>query len=82
MKYIIKLFQCFFCWRVRPNSEKEIRNAETVVGQSFGLRERSSGRSNEAMADIARKMHSQYNLPLVLQWEVADCLPDLPKAFV
>ena len=82
MKFIIRFFQCFFCWRVKLNSKKEIKNAEVIIGQSFGIGERSSGKSNKAMANIARKIHSHYKIPLVLQWEIADCLLNLKKAFV
>jgi hypothetical protein len=82
MNFVVKLFQCFFCWRIKPDSDRELANADVIIGQSFGLRKRNPGKSNEAMADIARKLHDQYNLPLVLQWEIANCLPNLPKDFV
>ena len=80
MIFFIKLFFCFFCWKVEAGSEKEISEADVVVGQSFGLRKDSPGISNEALAEIAKKLHGWYGLPLVLQWEISDCLPDLPKA--
>lgn len=80
MNFFIKLFHCFFCWKVKISSAKEICEADVVIGQSFGLRKDSPGISNEALAEIARKLHKRYNFPLVLQWEISDCLPDLPKA--
>lgn len=82
MGFIIKFFQCLFSWKVEMNNEEEIRNADVVLGQAFGLRKFSPGKSNEALAKIARKLHQRFNLPLVLQWEIAECLPDLPIAEV
>ena len=82
MSLIAKFFQCLFCWRVKASSEEEIRTAEVVLGQSFGLREDNPGESNRALAEIAERLHSKYGTPLVLQWEIADQLPALPIARV
>lgn len=84
MRFIIKLFQCFFCWRIKPDSEKEIASADVIISQSFGSREPyyGFGISNEKLAILVWRIHLKYRIPLILQWEIADCIPDLPKAYV
>lgn len=74
MNFLRKLWQCFFCWKVKPGSQIEIRSADVLLVQSFGLRQDSPGPSNEALAKIAENLYRPYVFPLVLQWEVADCL--------
>ena len=82
MSFLKKLVQCFFAWRVPPSGEDALRHAEVALVQSFGLRRGAPGLSNGALANIARGLYKSYGLPLVLQWEIADCLPDLQKAGV
>jgi len=78
--FLKKLLCCFFCWKVVPSLEEELGRADVVLGQSFGLRKTSPGDSNKALAKIAKRLHKKYELPLILQWEIADCLPKLSKA--
>jgi len=82
LRFLKKLIQCFFVWRVPPSGEDALCHAEVALVQSFGLRRGAPGLSNGALASIARNLHEHYGLPLVLQWEIADCLPDLQKAGV
>ncbi len=82
MNFIVKLLQCLFCWRIKPDSEEKVKNADVIIGQSFGLRQDGPGKSNEALAKIVRGLNEKYKIPLVLQWEIADCLPDLPIFYV
>lgn len=59
---------------------KEIEECEAIVTLSFGLRpENKPGRSNEKLAEWSEYLHREYNLPLVLQWEIADCLLEPEK---
>ena len=78
------LVQCFFSWKVRTSSDAAMRGAQVILAQSFGLAGDGipGGVSNEAMAKIVKEIHRQYELPMVLQWEIADCLIDLPMVGV
>lgn len=80
MHFLKKFLCCFFCWKVVASPEEELLKADVVLGQSFGLRKTSSGDSNKALAKIAKRLHKKYGLPLILQWEIADCLHKLSKA--
>lgn len=82
MDFLAKLRQIFFCWKVEPCSERRLKDAQVIIAQSFGLREKDPGLSNKALANYVKHLHLKYSLPLVLQWEIADCLPDMPKAGV
>jgi hypothetical protein len=82
MNFIIKFFQCFFCWRVKVSPEEKIKSADVILGQSFGLRKNDSGTSNRQMAKIAQQIFEQYGISMALQWEIADCLPYLPKTLI
>jgi len=60
---------------VKPS--KNLEEAEVFIAQSFGLRKKSPCLSNERLADEIRELHKIYPRPLILQWEVADCVPGL-----
>lgn len=76
------IIRCLFAWRVKPGKESELRNAQVIIAQSLGLRGNKPGISNEALARVIADLHQRYGLPLVVQWEIADCLPHIPKAGV
>ena len=80
MNFLQKFFGCFFggflFWRIRPNTEQELQTANVIIGMAHGLRENGHSPSNEAIATIALELARRYKLPLVLQYQVADCVPD------
>ncbi len=80
LERIKTFFGCFFCWKVKPS--KNLEEVEVFIAQSFGLRKNSPGLSNERLADEIRKLHKMYPRPLILQWEVADCVPELKNGIV
>lgn len=80
LEKIKTFFGCFFSWIV-PLSDN-LEEAEVFIAQSYGMRKNSPGTSNEELADEIRRIHKKYPLPLILQWGVADCLPDLKKWIV
>lgn len=85
MNFFLKLLElgkCFFCWGVKPSAENEVRTGQAIIAQSFGFRKSGPGLSNRALAKIIDDLYQSYRLPLVLQWEIADYLPNLPKAGV
>jgi len=69
-----KLIECFFCWKVRPRGD--LRKAQVIVAQSFGCRENEPGISNETMARLAWKIRQKLHLSMILQWEIAEALPE------
>lgn len=75
LERIKTFFGCFFGWKAQPL--RNLDEAEVFIAQSFGLRENSPGTSNEKLADKIRKLHKIYPRPLILQWEIADCLSEL-----
>lgn len=81
LEYCI-IVRCLFAWKVKPGTEEELRSAHVIIAQSLGLRGKKPGISNEALAKIVFNLHYRYGLPLVLQWEIADCLPHTVKAGV
>lgn len=81
MRFLIKLWQCFFTWKVKPE-ESSLGRSQVVLAQSLGYREKDPGLSNRALAKVVASLYHGFGLPLVLQWEVADCIPELPKVGV
>lgn len=67
---------------IKPSPDFDLAACEVILAQSFGLRADGPGVSNEALAEVVRSLHLRHGLPMVLQWEVADCLTDLPMAGV
>jgi hypothetical protein len=49
-----------------------------IIGLSFGKRGNKPGISNRFLGQAVRKLYEEYNLPIILQWEIADCLIDIP----
>lgn len=80
LKKIKTLFGCFFSWKVKPSENLE--EAEVFIVQSFGRRKKSSGKSNEELADEIRRFHRTHPRLLILQWEIANCLTDLENWIV
>lgn len=70
------LLECLWRWRVQPSSTVNLRTADAVLGQAFGLRGiLDPGESNRALAAVALELHRSHGLPLILQWEIADAMP-------
>jgi len=68
---------CFFSWEVVPADDEELHKCQVALAQSFGLREDGPGLSNEALAEILRRLQSVYPhlAPPLVQWEIRDALP-------
>ncbi len=79
---LIQFFRCFYKWRVNSSSEKKLKDSDVILAQSFGLRAGSYGKSNKALAIVVQDLYERFHLPLILQWEIADCLPGIPKQSV
>ncbi|MDH4330539.1 MAG: hypothetical protein OEV93_03230 [Candidatus Moranbacteria bacterium] len=67
---------------MKNNSDDELAKADAVIGQAFGVVGCQPGRSNEDLAEIARELHNDLGLSLILQWEIADCLLYVSDIFV
>ena len=54
----------------------EEKDAQIIIALSFGQgRDGAPGLSNEALARVASGLMEKYNLPLISQHEIADCMP-------
>lgn len=81
MSFLIKLFQCFFCWRIKVSEMSEIQNTEVIIAQSFGIgKNNTPGLSNEKLAIVIKKIKKYFNVPIIAQREIVDCLPKEFKA--
>ena len=85
MKFLKKLWQCFFAWNVVVSSETKLDKADVIVAFSFGDGE-SSGKSNRELADIVLRLHRQLDIAVLAQKEVYNALPtditNMKKPFV
>lgn len=51
---------------------------KAILALSFGQgADGTSGKSNEALAEVVKKLHEESDLPMFLQWEIADCITGL-----
>lgn len=51
---------------------------KAILALSFGQgADGTSGKSNEALAKVVKKLHEESDLPMFLQWEIADCITGL-----
>lgn len=83
MNFPQKIWQCFFEWKCpKADTSTDIRNADVVIGLSCGFRVDGPGLTNEALAKVITKLQRLRPLPLILQKEIALCLPDLPETIV
>ena len=58
----------------------EEKEAQVIIALSFGQgRNGTPGLSNEALARAVAVLDDKYNLPIVAQWEIADCIPERMK---
>jgi len=56
----------------------EEKDAQIIIALSFGQgRDGAPGLSNEALARVASGLREKYNLPLISQHEIADCMPEI-----
>ena len=77
-----RLARLLFEWKVPASEESALKSADVILGQSFGLRSDGPGLSNYALAFVVARLAKRYSLPAVLQWEIADCLPNVHIAGV
>ena len=77
-KFFVKLWQCFFAWRIAINFDHELSGADVIIGQSFGLRKNEPGISNEALASELLFVYLQLGRrPVIVQWEIADRIAEI-----
>ncbi len=50
---------------------------KAILALSFGQAGWNFGKSNEALAEVVKKLHEESDLPMFLQWEIADCITGL-----
>lgn len=65
------------------SSAEELKDADAIIAQSFGTRERGSnpGGVNIILAELARALALKYNIPIIAQEEIYDALPEPTGAF-
>ena len=74
------MIDCFFVWYVSSDSEDLLKTSDALIGCSFGKRLNNDvDKSNEELAYIANEAHEKYGVPLILQWEIANCIKDISK---
>lgn len=66
-------------WKETIIPDEELGEAHAIIALSFGLQPNRLGLSNKWISIIVKTLYEKYHLPLVLQKEIADCLPDLDK---
>lgn len=61
---------------IRIASDEELRKSSVIIGLSFGSKRKdgSPGLSNRRLANITASLYGEYQLPIILQWEIADSL--------
>jgi hypothetical protein len=53
---------------------------KAIFALSFGQGANGTpGKSNKALAEVVKKLHEESSLPMLLQWEIADCVSGLIK---
>ena len=74
MRFLIRLIECFFRWKVKYSSPEELQNSKVIIALSFGVGVNSPGKSNKALAGIVKQLYERFNLPIIVQKEIASCL--------
>jgi hypothetical protein len=82
IRFFVKLWQCFFMWKVPSHQRQLLSTADVIIGQAFGMRHDSPGISNQALGEQADTVQKETGKPLILQGEIADCLPDRGQGIV
>lgn len=83
MRFLRMLWKCFAVWVVKPAIQEELRGARAVLAFADSrMRDGSPGSGNELIAGVVRHLHTAYDLPILVQEEVALAAPDLPYAYV
>lgn len=83
MRWFIQLWRCFFCWRVRPNAERDLSQAQAIISLSFGTgKGDAAGESNEQLAREVSRLQTRYFVPAIVQVEVSRALPRLHLAAI
>ncbi|MFH0952463.1 MAG: hypothetical protein V1838_04780 [Patescibacteria group bacterium] len=79
------LKQCWnsvFCWNIEISPLVSLVNAEVVMALSFGRRRQEPGIVNVMMTETISHLSTKYQLPVIAQAEIADCLSNLEVAGV
>lgn len=75
MRFLIRLIECFFRWKVKHSTQEDLKNSTVILALSFGVGIDNPGKSNKALAEIVRDLYDQHKLPIIVQKEIASCLP-------
>lgn len=78
MSFLWRLLQCFAVWRMKMDKRSVFPEAQVLIGYGFG------DYGNRAMASLIRELahRDPYPIPLALQWDIAQYLPDTGKFIV
>lgn len=77
MSFLAKLWGCFFGWSVETS--RDLSSAQAIIAQSFGLRARGEpGLSNRILGLAVKAIYRDHQLPVILQWEVAQYASGVP----
>ncbi len=73
MNLFLKLWSCFFTWKVGMDKDSTIGTyADVLLGLSFGIGQNNTpGASNKALALHAERINKEYKIPLILQQEIS-----------
>lgn len=74
------LWEALFTWRLAPTS---LASAQAIVSHAAGENDPSDpGLVNRHLAAQVRNLYRQLQVPVIVQGELAPCLPDVPLAAV
>lgn len=76
----MKLLDCFRVEEMQPSSGDDLQVADSIVAFSMGFIKEEGvikpGKSNEFLAGVVEKYQKQFKLPVISQWEIAECLQE------
>jgi hypothetical protein len=76
MKFLKKLYECFFEWHIKGTSYE---GADVIISHAGGDKVGGEpGAINEYIETIIRDIYAKTKLPIIAQAEVAQCIRDLP----
>lgn len=74
MHFLKRLFQCIFCWKLKPSNKERLKNSDVILALSFGRRKNTPGMSNVQLALGIEMLSLKFGLPVIAQWEISECL--------
>jgi len=80
MNWLKKLITCLFCWKIPAAKASDLLKIDAIIGASFGLP--YNGVSNKRLAEIIGNYMTKFKKPILVQWELADCLLYFEKAYI